>query len=78
MARQSNCAILLQGQDAGCVPLVRKFYQQAVIINKADIDPDSIVITKTDFESAQFPKHEHHAVHNANSVVACAIKFLPA
>lgn len=51
MAKQSNCAILLQGQDAGCVPLVRKFYQQAVIINKTDIDPDSIVITKTDFES---------------------------
>lgn len=51
MAVLPLCARLISGQDASCVPVTRKYYQQAVIINKSDIDPDSIEITKTDFET---------------------------
>lgn len=38
MAIASICGILKNGQDASCVAPARRFYQQAVIINKADID----------------------------------------
>lgn len=44
------CAKLANGQEAGCVPLKKRYFQQAVIINKTSIDPDSITITKTDYE----------------------------
>lgn len=49
MAVLPLCARLISGQDVSCVPVVRKYYQQAVIINKADIE--SFTITKTDFET---------------------------
>lgn len=49
MAVLPLCARLLSGQDAACVSLKRKYFQQAVIINKADIE--EYTITKTDFES---------------------------
>lgn len=51
MAITSNCALLLAGQDSACEAPARKFWQQAVIINKADIDPESVTITLTDFDS---------------------------
>lgn len=42
MAVQSICAKLINGLDASCEAPVRKFYQQAVIINKSDIDTYTI------------------------------------
>lgn len=38
MATASICAKLKNGQDASCVAPVRRYYQQAVVINKDDID----------------------------------------
>ncbi|HET8838036.1 MAG TPA: hypothetical protein VFM82_03490 [Flavobacteriaceae bacterium] len=52
MAVLPLCAKLIAGQDASCFPVNRKYYQQAVVINKTDIDPDSITVTKTDFNTA--------------------------
>ena len=43
------CARLLVGQESACVPLKRKYFQQAVVINKADIETMSV--TRTDFDS---------------------------
>lgn len=37
MAVQSICALLANGYDGSCITPVRKFYQQAVLINKSDI-----------------------------------------
>lgn len=51
MARTSLCAKLMTGQDTVCVPPKRRYFQQAVIINKDDIDPESVVITTTDYDS---------------------------
>lgn len=53
MARVPNCALLLNGQDAVCTPPKRKYFQQAVVINKSDIDPESVVITRTDYDIAE-------------------------
>lgn len=52
MALESICAKLLSGQDAVCEQLKRRYYQQAVVINKSDIDPASVTFTKTDYEAA--------------------------
>ena len=38
MAIETICGILLDGLDTACNPPVRKYYQQAVVINKNDID----------------------------------------
>ena len=43
------CARLLSGQDASCTPLKRRYFQQAVVINKTDIE--DYTITLTDFDS---------------------------
>lgn len=43
MAVLSVCGKLVNGWDAGCEPGPRKFYQQACIINKDDIDQSTIV-----------------------------------
>lgn len=51
MAITSNCALLLAGQDSACEAPARKFWQQAVVINKQDIDPSSVEVTRTDFDS---------------------------
>lgn len=51
MARDSVCAKLLADQNFACEPPVRKYVQQLVVINKSDIDPASIVVTKTDPEA---------------------------
>lgn len=48
MAVQSLCAKLINGHDASCDAPVRKYYQQAVIINKTDIE--SYTINKPDPE----------------------------
>lgn len=50
MAVLPLCARLGSGQDASCTPVQRKYYQQAVLINKTDIA--SYTITKTDYETA--------------------------
>lgn len=42
MAITSLCGRLVNGLDLGCIAPVRKVYQQAVIINKADIDTFTI------------------------------------
>lgn len=42
MAITSLCGRLVNGLDLGCIAPVRKVYQQAVIINKSDIDTFSI------------------------------------
>lgn len=51
MALESICAKLLAGQDSVCEQLKRRYYQQAVVINKSDIDPETVTITKTDYAS---------------------------
>lgn len=51
MATQSVCATLLAGQDSTCEAPKRRYFQQAVIINRSDIDPTSVVIVKTDYEA---------------------------
>ena len=50
MALESICAKLLAGQDSGCETLKRRYFQQAVIINKSDIDQATVVIEKTDYD----------------------------
>jgi len=52
MAVLPLCARLGTGQDVSCVPVQRKYYQQAVLINKTDIVPDPAAVTKTDYEIA--------------------------
>lgn len=44
MAITSLCGLLVNGLDLGCIAPVRKVYQQAVIINKSDIDSYNISI----------------------------------
>ena len=38
MAIQSLCAKIFGGQDSSCNIQMRKYYQQAVVINKSDIE----------------------------------------
>jgi len=46
MATTSACASLKAGQDVSCLASPsRRYYQQAVIINKSDIDPATVVKT---------------------------------
>lgn len=45
------CAVLGNGQDAACISPKKRYFQQAVIMNKHDIDPDSVTISKTAFET---------------------------
>ena len=49
MAVLPLCARLLVGQESACVPLKRKYFQQAVVINKTDID--ELEVTRTNFDS---------------------------
>lgn len=48
MAVPSLCGKLLGGQDIACAAPVRKYYQQAVVINRSDIDFENSVVTKPD------------------------------
>lgn len=43
MAITSICGKLKNGQDSGCAAPARRFYQQAVLINKDDIDQSTVV-----------------------------------
>lgn len=52
MANESVCAKLAAGQDVSCLSPLRRYYQQAVLINKSDIDPESILITNTGLAGA--------------------------
>jgi len=45
MATTSICGTLKNGQDAACVAPVRRFFQQAVLINKSDIDTTTVVLS---------------------------------
>lgn len=51
MAVTSICALLANGYDGSCVDLPRKYFQQAVFINKTDIDLASITYTLPDAET---------------------------
>lgn len=51
MAIQSICAKLINGYDGSCEAPVRRFWQQAVLINKADIDPASVTVSLPDPET---------------------------
>ena len=45
MAIASICGTLKNGQDASCVAPVRRYFQQAVVINQDDIDQTTVDIT---------------------------------
>lgn len=45
MAVASICGTLKNGQDASCIAPARRFYQQAVVINKSDIDTETVVLS---------------------------------
>jgi hypothetical protein len=53
MAVASICGTLKNGQDASCVAPARRFYQQAVIINKSDIDTTTVVLAVPNAESVE-------------------------
>lgn len=53
MALPSICAKLFADQDLSCAKPTRKYFQQIVAINKSDIDPATIEITKTDSTIAE-------------------------
>lgn len=48
------CARLANGQDAACVALKRKYFQQAVLINRTDIDGSTINVQKTDYDTSPY------------------------
>jgi len=48
MAQESICAKLISGYDADCVSSARRYYQQAVVINKSDIQAFSITMPSED------------------------------
>lgn len=48
------CAKLMQGQDSSCVKVARRYFQQLVVINTADIDPESIEITTDGEETCNY------------------------
>lgn len=57
MALESICGTLLSGQDSSCAQLIKRYYQQIVIIPKTDIAEFEIV--KTDF-STENPTCKYH------------------
>lgn len=54
MAVTNLCAKLINGVDIGCNPPVRKYYQQAVLINKTDIDEFTITPPDAEAESCDY------------------------
>lgn len=54
MAIQSLCAKLFNGLDVSCDAPVRKYYQQAVIINKSDIDDYTITLPNAETEECDY------------------------
>ena len=57
MALESICSKLLGGQDSSCTQLIKRYYQQIVIIPMTDIETKTKV--KTDF-SAETPVCKYH------------------
>jgi len=51
MAVESVCGKLLNGQDQTCITVKRRYFQQAVVINRTDIDLSTVEYQLTDFES---------------------------
>ena len=54
MAIQSLCAKIFNGLDVGCAKPVSKYYQQAVIINKSDIDNYTITLPDVEGEICDY------------------------
>lgn len=54
MAIQSLCAKIFNGLDVSCDAPVRKYYQQAVIINKSDIDTYDITLPDAETETCNY------------------------
>lgn len=54
MAVQSVCAKIVNGLDLSCTPPTRKYYQQAVIINKGDIASYTITPPDAEAESCDY------------------------
>ena len=54
MAIQSLCAKLFNGLDVSCDAPVRKYYQQAVIINKSDINDYTITLPNPETEECNY------------------------
>ena len=54
MAVQSLCAKIFNGLDVSCDAPVRKYYQQAVIINKSDIDSYTISLPDAETETCDY------------------------
>lgn len=53
MALPSICAELANGKDLSCYKPTSKYYQQLVLINFADIDPDTVVAPWLEEEPAE-------------------------
>lgn len=60
MAIVPLCAQLRSGLDAACAPLKRRFYQQAVLVQKTDIE--SYQIVRTDYDTPGAPCQYHALV----------------
>lgn len=54
MAVQSICAKLFNNLDGSCIAPVRKYYQQAVIINKTDIESYTVTTADVDTETCNY------------------------
>src|SRR5690554_6314237 len=54
MAIQSLCAKIFNGLDVSCVKPVSKYYQQAVIINKSDIDTYTTDLPDAEAETCEY------------------------
>lgn len=57
MAQDTVCGMLKDGQDTSCLSPSKRYYQQAVVINKSDID--EYEVTKTDTTTPSAPCAHH-------------------
>lgn len=54
MAIESTCAKLISGYDADCVVSARRYYQQAVVINKTDIETYTVSLPDVALETCAY------------------------
>lgn len=54
MAVQSICAKLFNGLDVSCDAPTRKYYQQAVLINKSDINTYAVTLPDADTQTCDY------------------------
>jgi|SRR5690606_30723926 len=54
MAVQSICAKLFNDLDISCIAPARKFWQQAVLINKSDIDEYTVTLPNAETEECNY------------------------